>query len=138
MIGSLYVRQDKSIGNPGRQILADIEVVDAPPDIAFAGAGLHVPPGILAGFRMEQAQGIHKTTCQESVEKSSFLRQESLFADRFITRMQTSRQRPRLFVQNAEFNFSHCQTLVFCGIFTPNWPIFERAIDSHLLAVDLC
>ena len=56
------------------------EVVDAPPDILFAGAMLVAPPCVISTFGFKVAEGIDETGIEDLVECLSLLDRESRIA----------------------------------------------------------
>ncbi len=58
------------------QLVADEEIIDSPADIAFACAGFHVPPGVVAAIFFEEAERVVVAGRDELIHPFAFDRQE--------------------------------------------------------------
>ena len=77
MIRAGHVRQDERVGHAVDHRVGYEEIVNPPSDIAAAGTGLVVPPGVLLGFVVEMSERIDETIGQQTVDPRAFLGQEA-------------------------------------------------------------
>lgn len=77
MIGAHDVGMNCGILHPVGNIPADEEVVNPPADVSVTSAGQHVPPGVLAGFLIENSEGVDESSGKESVHPSPLFREKA-------------------------------------------------------------
>ena len=69
MVRAHDVHLDKSVPDPIFKSGTDEEIIQAPADVAIAGATFLIPPGVLAWLKVELTEGINETTGDKAVQK---------------------------------------------------------------------
>jgi len=80
MIRTEDVRTNEGVAKTRAQRGGEKKVIDAPADVAGAGAGHGAPPGVMSAFGLKFPEGIDEAGFEEGAKARAFLRRESVIA----------------------------------------------------------
>ncbi len=81
VVRSRHFGPDERALEPGAKPLRDQEIVDPPPHVALAHAGLRAPPGVPAAAGLELAEGVEEAGLHEGAEAGPLLGREAVVPD---------------------------------------------------------